>query len=71
MQIDRCIQRLADDPKGDIVHQPFTAFNQGHDAFHWGLKRDANPYPTSSEKASWDDGWSTAMYDMLDKADKS
>jgi ribosome modulation factor len=60
MAMGRCTEILPDDPVCDTVHQPFAAFNQGCDAFHWGLKRDVNPYPPSEERRWWESGWNTA-----------
>lgn len=52
------LARLEDDPTGDTVHHPYTAFNQGWAASEEGYVRGDNPYPTGSrEFAAWDRGW--------------
>lgn len=42
-----------DDPGGDTVHQPYTAFLQGWDAAEEGLPESLNPYPDGSEERTW------------------
>ena len=42
-----------DDPVFDSVHQPFTAFNQGFDAYILRLSKDRNPYRFLSIYFRW------------------
>ena len=47
-----------DDPAGDIIHQPYTAHNQGFEAFQLGHAKRENPYKSGTrEHEYWDDGW--------------
>ena len=51
-----------DDPKTDRVHHPYSAFNQGYDAFEAGYGKERNPY-TANERlaANWLEGWEHAL----------
>lgn len=52
---------LADDPVGNKVHHPYTAYNQGHDAGYLGWPNDAmNPYPADSREHRW---WRMGFFD--------
>lgn len=47
-----------DTPESDIIHQPYTAFSQGVEAFQLGHKRRGNPYGEGTmEYRWWNDGW--------------
>jgi ribosome modulation factor len=48
------------DTGGDDVHHPYTAFNQGFEAFDSGFPKECNPYDDDSLKAWWDTGWDEA-----------
>jgi len=49
-----------DDPTKNEVHQPYTAFNQGFDAYDAGFCIDQNPY-TGRLAGWWGDGYAKAM----------
>lgn len=42
-----------DDPIGDTVHQPYTAFCQGFDAAAQGTPASLNPYDEGSRENAW------------------
>ena len=44
---------LKDDPELDSAHQPYTAFNQGFDAYILRLKKELNPYRRGSTNFRW------------------
>ena len=69
MPESRCLEKLVDDPVNDTVHQPFSAFNQGFDAFGWGLLRNQNPYDYGTNRRWWDEGWSAAYDAIMKKAE--
>lgn len=58
--IEEVVLVLVDDPVSDTVHQPYSAYSQGFDAFEYGLTLDVNPYPNSREFTWWDMGWKDA-----------
>lgn len=50
-----------DDPTTDVVHQPYTAFNQGYEARNQDIPQSLNPYQEGSREYDWwDEGWETA-----------
>ena len=51
------IVAYSDDPLTDSVHHPFTAFNQGYDAFLCGFDISKNPYKDKNGDW-WRSGWS-------------
>lgn len=51
---------LVDDPTHDTVHHPYSACNQGFDAYEQGLPIDVNPYPPGREQDWWEMGWEEA-----------
>jgi ribosome modulation factor len=52
---------LVDDPITDNVHQPYSAFNQGFDAYElFRMPVELNPYPAGSERDWWEMGWEEA-----------
>ena len=58
---------LADDPVGDTVHHPYSAYNQGHDAGMLGWPNDAmNPYPPDSREHRW---WRMGFFDGAEPDD--
>jgi hypothetical protein len=60
---DNPLIALVDDPLTDRVHQPYSAFNQGYDAFDLNYPDSLNPYPEESrEWRYWDNGWKTAWF---------
>jgi len=44
---------LPDDPVGNTVHHPYTAYNQGWDASDRGYLVTMNPYPDDTREAHW------------------
>jgi ribosome modulation factor len=58
--IDFVTTVLVDDPKDDTVHQPYSAFNQGFNAFELGLIRSCNPYESRTERIWWFYGYDEA-----------
>ena len=47
-----------DTPDSDIIDQPYTAFNQGYEAYTHVKALQDNPYEEGSdEHQSWFDGW--------------
>ena len=44
---------LPDDPVGNSVHHPYTAFNQGWDANDHGYLVTMNPYTDGTREAHW------------------
>jgi len=49
----------ADDPITDSVHHPYTAYNQGFDAFQEGHPIERNPYD-GRNGSWWTAGWRSA-----------
>lgn len=47
-----------DDPTGESVHHPYSAFNQGWDAAAAGHAQERNPYRVDTPWGrAWQDGW--------------
>lgn len=54
--------RYNDDRCGNVVHQPYTAYLQGGEAFEMGLLRGKNPYEAATqEHVWWNSGWDDAL----------
>lgn len=49
MELDP-LTAYADDPVGDTVHHPFSAYNQGHDAALAGFTAARCPYSADDER---------------------
>ncbi len=58
--VESVVAVLVDDPIENTVHQPYSAYNQGFDAYGLGLKLLVNPYPQGREFDFWDMGWKDA-----------
>lgn len=57
-----------DDPEGDTVHQPYTAFNQGFEAGEQGIPKSLNPYAHDSrEEHWWDMGHEEAIEQLTER----
>lgn len=55
-----------DTPESDIIHQPYTAFSQGVEAFQLGHKMRDNPYREETrEREFWDSGWRLEYLEYL------
>lgn len=55
-----------DDPVGNSVHHPYSAFNQGWDAGEQGHGEWLNPYPEGRERRWWEQGWVEATEEESD-----
>jgi len=52
---------LIDDPSTDNVQEPYSACNQGFDAYSvFGLPIDVNPYSAGANRDWWAMGWQEA-----------
>lgn len=53
----------SDDPFGDTVHHPYSAYNQGHEAALRNYLIEDNPYPLHTETWYW---WLEGYSDCID-----
>lgn len=59
----------ADDPMGDTVHHPYSAYNQGHDAGLAGHSAHLCPYTEEKHPRLWRKWWLDGHRDgFLDRA---
>lgn len=42
-----------DDPRGDTVHHPYSAYNQGYQAYEDGYARRLNPYVQGTRESDY------------------
>ena len=64
--MDDPLARLEDDPVGNTVHHPFTAHNQGWDAYDLGHDLAMNPYDVGGREHRW---WRMGWLEGLDNDD--
>lgn len=65
-----CVTVYKDDLELDLVHQPYTAFNQGFNAYKHSIAMVKNPYRTRTEQNWWEMGWIEAQQQLSDKRDR-
>ena len=57
-----------DDQENCIIHQPYTAFLQGVEAYDLGHKLTDNPYQRGTfERHWWKDGWIQSKKGTIEK----